>query len=66
MNSNQTRGVTRNLWGRLKDAFGSLTGNKRTQVSGLVDRAAGRVQSEIGNVESEIDSGSSYNSRNRF
>ena len=64
MNSNQTRGVTRNLWGRLKDAFGSLTGNKRTQASGLVDRATGKVQETIGNVESDIDS--DYNRRNRF
>lgn len=64
MNSTQAKGVTRNLWGRLKDAFGSLTGSKRTQASGMVDRAAGRVQETIGNIESDVDS--DYNRRNRF
>jgi uncharacterized protein YjbJ (UPF0337 family) len=54
MNSDQLRGRGRNLWGRIKDAFGSLTGDRSTQASGLVDRGAGAVQSKLGDLENDL------------
>ena len=56
MNDNQIRGRGRNLWGRIKDAFGSLTGNRQTQAGGLIDRGVGAVPSKLGDLEDDLTS----------
>jgi uncharacterized protein YjbJ (UPF0337 family) len=55
----EIKGKLRNFVGRVKSAFGSLSGSKRLEAEGMVDRAGGKVQSGIGRAanraEQEID-----------
>jgi uncharacterized protein YjbJ (UPF0337 family) len=37
----------------MKDAAGGLTGNTGQQISGKVDKAAGRIQEEYGKMKDE-------------
>jgi uncharacterized protein YjbJ (UPF0337 family) len=52
---NKIKGKVRNIKGRVKDAAGALTGDKSTQAEGWVDRAGGRIQEGVGEVERELD-----------
>lgn len=47
----QTKGAFKQVKGRVKEAFGALTGDGSTERSGMVDRLKGRVQEEYGNVK---------------
>jgi len=38
MNSDELKGKLENLKGRAKEAFGSLSGNKKAEAEGLADR----------------------------
>jgi uncharacterized protein YjbJ (UPF0337 family) len=53
MANDEMRGKSRNLKGRLKDAWGALTGNKRLQGEGKVDRVAGSAQEKLGQARRE-------------
>jgi uncharacterized protein YjbJ (UPF0337 family) len=53
MNKDELKGKATNLKGRLKDAFGSLTGNKSKQAEGFADRARGAVEEKFGKAKRE-------------
>ena len=54
MNRDERRGRARNLKGRVKEAWGTVTGNKRTESEGAVDRAGGAIQEGFGKVKRNI------------
>ncbi len=51
----EIKGKVDNIKGRVKEAIGSLSGNKRTQAEGTVERAAGAANEKVGEAEGKID-----------
>jgi uncharacterized protein YjbJ (UPF0337 family) len=54
MNKDEVTGKGENLKGRVKEAFGSLTGDKRKQADGLFDRIRGAVREKLGKTKREV------------
>jgi uncharacterized protein YjbJ (UPF0337 family) len=54
MNKDQIKGKVENLKGRVKEAAGALTGDKKTQVEGLGERVQGALHKKAGDVEETI------------
>ena len=54
MNKDQKDGAIENAKGRVKEAAGTLTGNKNLESEGAADRAAGAVKKAVGDVKHEI------------
>lgn len=48
MDKNRIEGAAKELKGIIKEAAGKLTGNKKLEAEGKVDKAAGEVQSAVG------------------
>ena len=53
MNKDEVAGKGENLKGRAKEAYGSLTGDKRKQAEGLFDRIRGAVREKLGKGKRE-------------
>ena len=51
----EIKGRVENIKGRVKEAIGSLSGNKRTQAEGTVERTAGAANEKVGEVERKVD-----------
>ena len=51
----EIKGKMDNLKGRVKEAIGSLSGNKETQAEGTVERAAGAAKEKVAEVERKVD-----------
>ena len=54
MNKDQVKGTTDNIKGRVKEAAGALTGDKKTQAEGMAERVKGAVQKKVGDVKHDI------------
>jgi uncharacterized protein YjbJ (UPF0337 family) len=50
-NEDQLKGKAENLKGRAKEVVGVVTGNKRMQVKGVIERAKGAIQEKVGDVK---------------
>jgi uncharacterized protein YjbJ (UPF0337 family) len=48
MNKDQKGGAGRNVQGRLKEVAGIVSGNKKLEAEGLVERAAGAARYAVG------------------
>ena len=53
----EIKGKMDNLKGRVKEAIGSLSGNKETQAEGTVERAAGAATEKVAEVERKVGAG---------
>jgi uncharacterized protein YjbJ (UPF0337 family) len=51
----EIKGKVDNIKGRVKEAIGSLSGDKRTQAEGTVERTAGAANEKVGEVEGKVD-----------
>ncbi|WP_295537795.1 CsbD family protein [uncultured Pseudacidovorax sp.] len=51
---NKIEGTVQNLAGRVQDALGSATGDKRTQLEGKARQLGGKAQSGYGEVLSQV------------
>lgn len=51
---NNVRGTGNDLKGRAKDAVGGLTGDSEMQAEGKWDKAKGKVQDTVGDVQRKI------------
>ena len=54
MNKDELKGKAENLKGRVKEAAGSLFGDKRKEGEGLVDRVRGAVREKFGKAKDEV------------
>ena len=52
---NNLEGKATDLKGKVKDAFGGLTGDTSTQAEGKWDQAKGKVQDTFGDVQRNLD-----------
>jgi uncharacterized protein YjbJ (UPF0337 family) len=63
MNKDELGGKFDNLKGRAKEAAGALTGNKKTQGEGMVERVGGAVREKVGKAEEEVKRGTDASRR---
>ena len=54
MNKDQVNGRAETIKGDLKEAAGKLVGNERLTAEGQAEQAAGKVQSTLGDVKSNV------------
>jgi uncharacterized protein YjbJ (UPF0337 family) len=54
MDEDELKGKMKNLKGRAKEALGSLTGNKKVQAEGTVERVGGAAQEKVGKVKEKL------------
>lgn len=52
---NQSEGTIDRLKGRVKDAFGSLTGNRSMEAEGKMDQLKGKLKQDVGEVQRDLD-----------
>jgi uncharacterized protein YjbJ (UPF0337 family) len=57
MNRNRWQGAGRKFTGALKEAAGRISGSRRLQIEGAVQRAAGGAQSALGRVQDRLTGG---------
>lgn len=54
------KGVVNQVKGNVKEAWGAVTGDSKTKISGTMDRVKGRAQETLGRLEgkeAELESG---------
>ena len=54
MNKDQAKGKVENLKGRVKEAAGALTGDKKTQAEGMADRIKGAAREKLGDAKRAV------------
>ncbi|KIQ00651.1 MULTISPECIES: CsbD family protein [Rhizobium/Agrobacterium group] len=54
MDKNRIEGAAKELKGTIKEAAGKLTGNKKLEAEGKIDKAAGEVQSTVGKSKDSV------------
>ncbi len=54
MNKDQRNGVGQNIKGRIKEAAGAISGNKKIEAEGIADRLAGAAKSAVGAAKRDI------------
>lgn len=54
MNKDQVSGRVEQAKGKLKEVAGKVTGNEKLESEGVVDQAAGKVQSGYGDAKEKV------------
>ncbi|MEP9397366.1 CsbD family protein [Mesorhizobium sp. KR2-14] len=54
VNKDQIKGVAKQAKGAVEEAAGKLTGNKRTEAEGKVDKVAGKIQKGYGDAKEKV------------
>jgi len=54
MDDDELKGKARNVKGRVKEAFGAITGDKETEAKGAVERIGGAAQEKIGEAKRRL------------
>jgi uncharacterized protein YjbJ (UPF0337 family) len=54
MNKDQIKGTADNIKGRVKEAAGALSGDKKTQAAGTAQRVKGALQKKVGDVKHDV------------
>ena len=54
-NEDEVKGKVENLKGRIKEAAGTVTGNKKLEAEGAVDRVKGAAREKVGEIERKVN-----------
>ena len=54
-NEDEVKGKLENLKGRAKEAAGTVTGNKKLEAEGAVDRVKGAAREKVGEIERKVN-----------
>ena len=54
MDKDRVQGIGQQIKGAVKDAFGKITGDSKTQAEGKADKAGGKVQNTVGGVKDSV------------
>src|SRR5690349_13747538 len=54
VNTDQVKGVAKQVKGSVKEAAGKATGNKQTEAEGTADKIAGKVQKAYGDAKEKV------------
>ena len=57
MNKDQVRGRIKEAQGKVKEVTGRIVGNKTLEEKGKVEKAAGNVQADYGDLKNDIKKG---------
>jgi len=53
-NEDEVKGKFDNLKGRVKEAAGAVTGDKKLEAEGAVERVKGAAQKKVGEIERKV------------
>lgn len=51
MDKDRIEGAAKQVKGSVKEAFGKVTGDKKTQAEGIAEKAEGKVQNAVGGAK---------------
>ena len=54
MDKDRVDGAAKNVGGKIKEAAGKITGDEKLKREGQADQVAGKVQSKVGDVKSDV------------
>lgn len=54
MDKDRVEGAGKQAKGSIKEAFGKVTGDKKTETEGTAEKAAGKVQNAIGGAKDSL------------
>jgi uncharacterized protein YjbJ (UPF0337 family) len=54
-NEDEVKGKAENLKGRIKEAAGTVTGNKKLEAEGAADRVKGAAREKVGEIERKVN-----------
>jgi uncharacterized protein YjbJ (UPF0337 family) len=54
VNTDQVKGVAKQVKGSVKEAAGKATGNRQTEAEGVADKVAGKIQKSYGDVKETV------------
>jgi uncharacterized protein YjbJ (UPF0337 family) len=54
MNKDQVKGQVKEVVGTLKETTGKVLGDKSLEAKGLAEKIVGKVQTEVGNIKSDL------------
>ena len=50
----RVEGSAKNMGGKVKEGFGKLTGDSKTEAEGKADQAEGKVQNTVGGIKDTV------------
>ena len=54
VDENRVEGSAKNIGGKIKEGFGKLTGDSKTEAEGKADQVEGKVQNTVGGVKDAV------------
>jgi uncharacterized protein YjbJ (UPF0337 family) len=54
MDKDRIKGAAQTLKGRIENAIGKMTGNRKLETEGKIDKAVGSLRSATGNAKDDI------------
>ena len=54
MNKDQTEGAAKQVRGSVKEAIGKVTGSDQTEVAGMAEKVAGKLQTKVGDLKEDF------------
>jgi uncharacterized protein YjbJ (UPF0337 family) len=54
VDENRVEGSAKNIGGKIKEGFGKLTGDSKTEAEGKMDQAEGKVQNTVGGIKDAV------------
>jgi uncharacterized protein YjbJ (UPF0337 family) len=54
VDKDRVEGSAKNIGGKIKEGFGKLTGDSKTEAEGKADQAEGRVQNTVGGIKDSV------------
>lgn len=54
MDKDRVEGIAEQVKGSIKEGFGKLTGDKKTEAEGAAEKAAGKVQNTVGGAKDGV------------
>jgi uncharacterized protein YjbJ (UPF0337 family) len=54
MDHDRAEGIGHQIKGSVKEGFGKVTGDKRTEAEGAAEKAAGKVQNAVGGAKDAV------------
>jgi uncharacterized protein YjbJ (UPF0337 family) len=54
VDDNRVEGSAKNMKGKIKEGFGKLTGDSKTETEGRMDQAEGKAQNAVGGMKDAV------------
>ena len=54
VDKDRVEGSAKNIGGKIKEGFGKLTGDSKTEAEGKMDQAEGKIQNTVGGIKDSV------------